>query len=282
MPQVPFTAFFLGPAAVYPITTGQQDPITGAAYLGTDLLEGNYTDLSAEDALQWNYTFGGAYRAGRYRFVKVQTNANAANLAIGAPVGWGQNVNVGSVVIANAGSGYTPGAYTCSSTYNIGSQSPAVIAVTIGTGGTITAATLVQGGGPFLATPTFGLTELPAGSSGSILAQLLQSTSIVTSFDSTAVSTSSLVRGICLTAALTTSLITAGAWIVVQEEGIASVLVTTATGTTAGSQLTVASGGAVTSASSPAYSAVEVGFALAKPAAATLVPTRLTIPVIEG
>jgi hypothetical protein len=285
MPKVPFTAFYNGPTAVYPIQTAEQDVRTGAAYLGTDFLEGNYADVSNEDAQQWNNQYGTQLRGGRYRICRLALNAIAANLPTtagnGGVVGWANGTFVGSVVIGNAGSGYTAGTYTCVSSYNIGSQSPCVITVTVGTAGTIISASVVNGGGPFLATPTFGLTELTGGSSASITAQLHQSSSYVSSFDSTASSTTSLVKGITY-AAPTAAQITAGAWIIVQESGIAEVYVTTATSTTKGAQAVVASGGAVTTQTFAATSInLEVGYALTAPVAATNIPTKLTIPVVE-
>jgi hypothetical protein len=284
MPKVPFTAFFNGPLAVYTSPTAQLDPITGGIYLGTDFIEGNYADVDNDDAAQWNSQYGTQLRGGRYRICRVATNAISANFPSvsgnGTPVGWAAGTFVGGVAIANAGTGYTNGTFNVASTYNIGSQSPAIASVTV-SGGIIISASLVQAGGPFLAAPTFGLTELTGGSSASLLAQLYQSSAYVSSFDSTSVSATSLVKGIAYTP-LTAAQITAGAWIVVQESGIANVLVTTASGTAAsGNQVTVASGGAVTSNSTIAYSALEVGFTLAKPAAATVVPIKLTIPVVE-
>lgn len=283
MPKVPFTAFFNGPLAVYPIQTGQQDPITGGAYLGTDFLEGNYADVDNSDAQQWNQQYGTQLSGGRYRICRLATNAISANLpqksGQGVPVGWAAGTFVGAAVIAAAGSGGTDGVYNCASTYNIGSQSPAIAQVTV-SGGAMIAVSLVQGGGPFLATPTFSLSEIPGiGGGASLLAQLKQSSSYISSFDSTAVSDISLVKGIAYTP-VTAAQIAAGAWIVVQESGVAQVLVTTATQTASGEQATVAAGGAVTT-NTPAFSALEVGYTLAISHAGVTVPTKLTIPVVE-
>lgn len=284
MPKVPFTAFFQGPLAVYPINTGQQDPITGAAYLGTDFLEGNYADVSNEDIAQWNQQYGTQLKGGRYRICRLATNAVLANLPTaagqGSVVGWASGTNVESAVIANAGTGYTNGTFNCVSSYNIGSQQPAVAVVTV-SGGIIISAGIVQRGGPFLATPTFSLSELTGGSSASLLAQLNQSSSFISSFDSTANSATSLIKGITYSL-MTQAQITAGAWIVIQESGIAQVYVDTATSTTQGAQAVAASGGAVTTQTFSAASiALEVGYALAKPATGVTVPTKLTIPIVE-
>lgn len=282
MPKVPFTAFFQGPLSVYPIQTGESDPVTGSAYLGTDFLEGNYADVSNEDAAQWNNQYGTQLKGGRYRICRVAQNANTAGFPSvagnGTPVGWAAGTTVGSVVIAAAGTGYTAGTYNCASTYNIGSQMPCLIQVTVGASGTIVAAAVVQPGGPFLATPTFSLSEITGGSGGSILAQLSQSSSYISSFDSTSIATTSLVRGICYTP-ITAAQITAGAWVVVQESGVAQVYVTTSD-STVGTQAIAVSGGTVTTRTYAA-SALEIGFTLAKSASGITVPTKLTIPVVE-
>jgi hypothetical protein len=286
MPKVPFTAFFQGPLAVYPIQTGQQDPVTGGAYLGTDFLEGNYADVSNEDAQQWNSQYGTQLKGGRYRICRLATNANTANLpqvaGAGGVVGWAAGTTVGSAVIANAGSGGTNGTYSCASSYNIGSQSPAIAQVVV-SGGAIISAASIQGGGPFLATPTFGLTEIPGiGGGVSLLAQLSQSSSYVTTFDSTAISDISLVKGIAYTP-VTAAQIAAGAWIVVQESGIAQVKVGTTTQSAVGDQAvaTATTAGGVVTTQTPAYSALEVGSVLAVPAVGATVPVKLTIPVVE-
>ena len=287
MPKVPFTAFFQGPLAVYPIQTGQQDPITGAPYLGTDFLEGNYADVSNEDAAQWNSQYGTALKGGRYRICRLATNANTANLpqvaGAGGVVGWAAGTFVQSAVIANAGSGATTdGTYNCASTYNIGSQSPAIAQVVI-SGGKMISASIVQGGGPFLATPTFGLTEIAGLAGGaSLLAQLYQSSTFVTTFDSTAVSAISMVKGIAY-APVTAAQIAAGSWIVVQESGIAQVKVGTTTQSAVGDQAvaTASTAGGVITTQTPAYSALEVGVVLAVPAVGATVPVKLTIPVVE-
>jgi hypothetical protein len=286
MPKVPFTAFFQGPLAVYPILTGQQDPVTGGAYLGTDFLEGNYADVSNEDVQQWNSQYGTQLKGGRYRICRLALNANTANLpqvaGAGGVVGWAAGTTVGSAVIANAGSGGTNGTYSCASSYNIGSQSPAIAQVVV-SGGAIISAAIIQGGGPFLATPTFGLTEIPGiGGGVSLLAQLSQSSSYVTTFDSTAISDISLVKGIAYTP-VTAAQIAAGAWIVVQESGIAQVKVGTTTQSAVGDQAvaTATTAGGVVTTQTPAYSALEVGSVLAVPAVGATVPVKLTIPVVE-
>jgi hypothetical protein len=282
MSKVGYTAFFQGPLAVYPSPTAQSDPVTGGIYLGTDFLEGNYADVSNADAQQWNAAYGTALKGGRYRICRLATNAILANLPAtagkGEPVGWAAGTYVQSAVIANAGSGATTdGTYNCVSTYNIGSQMPAIAQVVI-SGGLILSASIIQGGGPFLGVPTFGLTEIAGLAGGaSILAQLFQSSSYISSLDSTS---NLIVRGI-MYAVPTQAQITAGSWVVVQESGIAQVYVTTATQTAKGVQATAASGGAVTTNTAAAAGGLLIGYTLALAAAATTVPVVLALPTIE-
>lgn len=291
MPKVPFTAFFQGPLAVYPSPTAQSDPITGGIYLGTDFIEGNYADVSNEDAQQWNNAYGTQLKGGRYRICRLATNAIQANLpqiaGKGGVVGWTAGTFVQGAIVTVAGSGYANGTYNCVSTYNIGSQSPAIAQVVV-SGGAIISATIVQGGGAFLVAPTFSLSELTGGSGGSVLAQLFQSAHYVSSFDSTALANTtgvSLIRGITY-AAPTQAQITAGSWIVVQESGVAQVNILTAGSATPGAQVigvnNAAGGKCVTQA--PGYSALEVGFTLATTATNTTnatFPVKLTIPEVD-
>ena len=282
MPKVPFTAFFQGPLAVYPSPTAQTDPITGGIYLGTDFIEGNYADVSNEDATHWNWAYGTALKGGRYRICRLATNATLANLPTvsgkGVPVGWAPGTFVQGASIAVAGSGATAdGTYNVSSTYNTGSQMPTIAQVVV-SGGAMISAQIIQGGGPFLVAPTFGLTEIAGLVGGaSLLAQLYQSSAYVSSLDSTS---NSIVRGIAY-AVPTQAQITAGSWIVVQESGIANVLVTTATQTAKGVQATAGSGGAVTTNTAAFGGGLLVGYTLAIAAAGATVPVALAIPAVE-
>lgn len=276
MPKVPFTAFFYGPQAVYTSSTGQQDPITGLPYLGTDLQSGNYADLSEQDAQTWNRQFALSpqLHGGRYRFVAVASYSSA--LTANNPVGWGLGTSVQEVSFT-AGSGYTAGTYNVSSSAP-GGTTAAVAQVVVGTNGTIIAASIVSGGSGFSPQliPTFTLTALGAGSGGAVTAHLTASGYTISSFDSTADSDTSMVRGIAL-AAVSATQVAAGAWIVIQEEGIAPVLIGTATSTTAGAQIVAVNGGTANSQNN-AYSALEIGRALDAPVAGQIIRVVLTLP----
>lgn len=280
MPRVPFTAWLLGPAGVYPTSTGQQDPRTLLPYLGTDSQEGYFADLSYADAQVWNtrYTPQYPYGPGRYRIVKVASDAVVADIIPNSPVGWGLGASVGSLAFT-AGSGYTNGTYSLTSSAS-GGQVAAVVTAVV-SGGAIISASLVSGGNGFLTTapPTFSLTALGGGSGGAVTAILKATGSIITSLSSVAVSNTSLVRGIAQSnPAPTQAQVTAGAWIIIQELGIAEVLVTTATATTQGAQANAVSGGTVTTVTPGTYSALSFGNALTPPVAGQVSPFVLTLP----
>jgi len=279
MPRVPFTAFFSGPLAVYTSSTGQQDPITGAQYLGTDFQSNYYADLSNDDVKLWNNQFGTTLHGGRYRIVQLNTAATAADLFSNGPVGWSFGTSVQSVTFL-AGSGYTSGTYNISSTFSAG-QVAAVAQVVVGATGTIISANIVSGGSGFLvsAIPTFALTALGAGSGGSVVAQLSTTGGEVTSYDATAISATALVRGILITnPPPTAAQVLAGAWIVIQESGIANVLVTSGA-VAAGSQAIGVTGGTVTVQAS-AYSAAEIGHTLDPSVVGETIRVVLTLPML--
>src|ERR1039458_3163392 len=115
MAQTLAQSFYLGPFAVYTSPTGLTDPVTGLPELGGTLHEGDYVEVTASEAAQWNVQFGTKLYAGRYRFVRVGTAATSANLAFGMPVGIAKGTSVAQVVLAAAGSSYTAGNYTVTS-----------------------------------------------------------------------------------------------------------------------------------------------------------------------
>jgi hypothetical protein len=82
---------------------------------------------------------------------------------------------------------------------------------------------------------------------------------------------------------VTAAQVTANAWIVIQEEGIAPVLVTTATNTAAGAQLAATTGAVVTATT--ASTALPVGFMGYTMDVATsgqLLRAELQLPIRQG
>jgi len=258
------------------------DPITGTPYLGGTLHEGDYCDLTYDEAAQWNVRFGAKLDTGRYRLVRLSAVATATNIAYGKPAATGFASYLRRVVLSAAGtSATTDGSYTITSTTSGGTAATAIATVT---GGVITAVQLVFPGANFTSVPTWGLTEIAGLSGASVLSQMAYSPNLVGSFDSTSGSADQLVkpRGVFLTS-ITAAQVTANAWLVIQEEGYADVLVTTATATVPGSVATAASGATVTTTTSAtAPVAGFLGVTLDTAAAATHVRVELDLPVRQG
>lgn len=280
MAQVPYTSFYLGPFAVYTSPTGMASPITNTPYLGGSLHSGDYCDLQANEAAVWNQNFGSKLNAGRYRLVQLSALSTAASIAFGKPVGWGAPQSVGQVAITAAGTGSGSGTVTCSSTTSGGIAATASVTVSAGV---IVGVQLINPGSGFTAVPTWGLTELTAAgitSSGTIASEMAVSPNFVGSFDTTASIALSAPRGIALVAP-TAAQITAGAWIVIQESGIAPALVTTATSGTIGNFAWAGTGGAITT-NVPAWYTGMLGWVVDTVVAGELVRVNLTLPMVQG
>lgn len=275
MALVRYNVAYGGMLANYLSSTGLVDIRTGLPELGGGMNVGDYFDLTEQEAQAINSTL----HTGRYRFVQVASAATAANIKQGTPVGYAKGTTVQNVSLSAAGSGYTDGTYTIVSSTSGGTVKATATAVV--SGGLIISATLTNPGAGFTSVPTFSLSEIPAGSAGSILAQLTTTPNVVTSFDSSA-SSLSIVRGVFL-ASLTAAQITAGAFVFIQELGIATILVSTATNTAAGAYAAATTGGAVTTTT--AATAIPVGFfatTLDLAAASTLIRAELDLPVRQG
>jgi len=141
---------------------------------------------------------------------------------------------------------------------------------------------LTYAGANMTSVPTFTLTSvLSTGSGGSVLAEMNVDPNFVSTFDASALSLSSP-RGVFLTS-VTAAQITANAWVVIQELGIAPVLVTTASGTpAAGNGVTAATASAVTTNSTITTTGGFMGYTLDLPAASTIVRVDLQLPVRQG
>ena len=280
MAQVPFSSFYLGPTAVYTSPTGLQDSLTGAAQKGGNFALGNYCDLTEAEAKQWNAQYGTTLHQGRYRIVQLSTAATTGNTGLGKPVAFGLGTTVQQVALSAAGtSATTDGTYTCASSTSGGTAKATALVVV--SGGAIISAVLVNPGAGFTSVPTFGLTEIAGLSGGSILAQMTESANLVCTFDAAARQLSD-VRGVFL-CTVTAAQIAAGAYVIIQELGIAPVYVSTATNTAAGCAVAATSAGAVTTTT--AATAIPVGFfgyTLDLAAASTLVRVALRCAVLQG
>ncbi len=284
MAQVPALSFYLGPFAVYTSPTGMTDVNTGIPYLGGTLHDGDYVDATTSEIAQWNIRFGTQLYTGRYRFVRLSTAATTGNLGFGYPVGWGLPQNLAAVGITAAGTGSGTGTVLCASTAAGGTAATALVTVAAGV---ITGAQLVYAGANFTSVPTWGLTEITTAgitTSGTIESFMNYTPNFVSSLDSSALTVYKC-RGIGL-CSVTAAQITANAWIVIQESGIAPVYVTTATATAAGSTAYLsATAGVVSTVAAAATTAKYVstiGTTLDVATSGELCRVILDIPINQG
>jgi hypothetical protein len=160
--------------------TALTDPRTGQPFPAGGLNLGDYFDATNQEAKQGSYTTNGLLFAGRYRYVHVDSGATAANVKTGTVGYLRAGSYITSVVITSAGSGQTAGTYTVAANFGNGGTG-AIIQVVVGSAGTVTSATVVQGGYGYTAAPTFTL--VTGGSVGTVVAQLNTTPNVVTSAD---------------------------------------------------------------------------------------------------
>lgn len=274
MAKTLYNVAYQGLLAVYSSPTGLTDIRTGLPELGGGMNEGDYFDLTADEAKNYPGLF-----TGRYRLVRISPSSTASTILQGTPCGIGLPTTVGRVVLTTAGSGQTPGTYTVNSSAS-GGTALAVAQVVVGAAGTVVSTTLLQAGAGFTSTPTF--TVAAGGTPGTIKAQMAVSENVVGSFDATASISLNSVRGVFL-APVTAAQVTAGAYVFIQEQGIASVLVSTATQATVGCTAAAGTGGTVTTATeSTAHPIGFMGLTLDVAAASQLTRVELALPVRQG
>ena len=218
--------------------TALTDVRTGQPFAAGGLNLGDFFDATNQEAFRGSYTTNGTLFAGRYRFVQVDSGATAANVKTGTVGYLRAGTTVQSVVILTAGSGQTAGTYNVAATAGSGGGSGALIQVVVGSAGTVTSVTVLQGGYGYVSVPTFTL--VTGGTVGTVAAQLSTTPNLVTSSDIAAI-TLTLVRPVVFL-----NSITPGNYGFIQELGTATVLasgtitannftsVTTATGTVTG------------------------------------------------
>ena len=284
MALVRYSVLYNGPYAVYTSRTGLVDLRTGLAELGGGFNVGDFMDLTEAEANSWSLQYAGQgpqLHAGRYRICQAATTATAANTKQGAPVGIATGNTVQQAVITAAGSGGTAGTYNVASSTS-GGTATSNLQYTIGSSGQVISAIATTPGAGFTSTPTWSLAA--SGTSGTVVAQMTVNESVITSFDASAVSLF-IPRGLFLNA-LTAAQISAGAFVLIQEQGIGSAQVTTATNTAIPCSLSALTGGAITSATAAANTipAGFLGFTLdvASATAGALTRVQLQLPQWAG
>jgi hypothetical protein len=197
--------------------TGLIDPVTGQQYNTGGLEVGDYFDLTEKEANTLSVSATGTCHSGRYRYVKIDSSATAANVKTGT-VGYLRNGStVASAVILTAGSGQTAGTYQIAANAGIGGGSGAVLGVVVGSAGTIISVFVVNPGFGYSSLPTF--TVAAGGTPGTIAAQLNTTPNLVTSYDQEAAG-----FGVPARPVVYLNSITPGNYGFIQELGVATVL----------------------------------------------------------
>ena len=268
--------------------SGQTDPITGFPYAGGGLNQGDYFDLTSDEALSASYPATGILFQGRYRYVQVDSGATAANVKTGT-IGFARSGStVRSVITTNVGSGLTNGSYQIAATPLSGGGSGAIISVTVAGNVIVGNPTVVNGGFGYVSAPSFSLTAL-GGSAATVVALLNgPSMNVVTSADLGIGTASAANAGIGpIHPVVFLNAITPGNYGFVQELGTASIIAGTGNTQQAG-QYAIAVNGAsangTLAASSASYGIYTVGNIVdpvTSPLAGTLVKVILDSSVVQ-
>lgn len=162
-------------------STGISDSATGQPISAGGLNAGDYFDITNDEAATASYTTNGLLFEGRYRLVKVDSGATAANVATGT-IGYLQNgSSVKTIVALTQGISQAAGTYSVAATG--GGGSGAVIQVVVGSGGTLAGSpTVINGGSGYTTNPVFTLTGT-GGTPATFQGQLNSTPNIVTSYD---------------------------------------------------------------------------------------------------
>jgi len=264
-------------------STGLIDPVTGQQYNTGGLQLGDYFDLTESQANSLSVTATGTCHAGRYRWVQVDSNATAANVATGK-VGYArQGSTVTSVQVLTQGSGQTVGTYVVQATAGTSGGVGATIQVVVSSATSITA-TVLNGGSGYQAPPTFTLAT--GGTPGTVVAQLTPTVNVVTSAD-IALSASGPVGIGAVRPVVFLNAITPGNYGFVQELGVATVLSKASVAQTVNQFATVlqSSPDGTLQASSATYGVYSIGNVLDPlndtQTAATLFKVLLDGPVVQ-
>ncbi len=163
--------------------SGLTDPITGFPYAGGGLNQGDYFDVTNDEAAQLSNPATGLLFQGRYRYVQVDSGATAANVKTGT-VGFARSgSSVATAVTTAVGTGLTNGSYQVAATVGSGGGAGAILGINVAGGVIVGNPTIVAGGFGYVSAPAFSLTAL-GGSGATVVAQLAPvSMNVVTSAD---------------------------------------------------------------------------------------------------
>jgi hypothetical protein len=206
-----------------PYQSGQGDGATGFPYNAGGLNQGDYFDLTNDEAAGASYPTNGLLYSGRYRYVQVDSGATAANVKTGTVGFIRSGSSVKSVVVLTQGSGQTVGTYTINAVVGSGGGSGAIIQVIVTAAAAITVS-VVNGGQGYVSPPTFTLAT--GGTPGTVVAQLGISQNIVTSADVALAGNAALAGVGPIHPVVFLNTITPGSYGFIQESGVATVLAT--------------------------------------------------------
>ena len=205
-----------------PYQSGQGDSVTGFPYAGGGLNQGDYFDLTNDEALGASYPTNGILYNGRYRYVQVDSGATAANVKTGT-IGYIRSGNtLKSAVTITAGSGQTNGTFTINANLGSGGGTGASISVTIAGGVIVGNPTVVSAGFGYVSAPTFTVAQ--GGTPGTVVGQLGISENVVTSADQALSSNLAAAAAGPIHPVVFLNSITPGNFGFVQESGVATVL----------------------------------------------------------
>lgn len=212
--------------ANFPTASGIQDLRTGQDFPAGGLNLGDYFDTTEREANNVSYAVNGLLHSGRYRLVHVDSGATVANVKTGTVGYLRAGTFVQGAVATTAGSGATAGSYMVPVPVNSGNGNGAVLAITIGATGGISAISVAQGGFGYTTTPTISNAQIATvitGLTGSVVSLMLNtSPNEVTSADQANTSNTKVCPVVFLNS------ITPGNYGFVQELGVATVIGTAA------------------------------------------------------
>jgi hypothetical protein len=266
-----------------PYQSGQGDSQTGFPYNGGGLNQGDYFDLTNDEASGASYTTNGLLYNGRYRYVQVDSGATAAYVKTGT-VGYirsGQTMK--SAITLTAGSGQTNGPAQIAANLGSGGGTGAIISVNIVGGAISGQPTVVAAGFGYVSPPTFTLAL--GGTPGTVVAQLGIGQNLVTSADIALVPAVANAGIGPVHPVVFLNTITPGNYGFVQESGVATIL-TASAATQAQSQNALVSTSSVGQliASSASYSILNVGTIIdpvTSPLVNTPVKVQLSAPIYQ-
>jgi hypothetical protein len=269
-------------------SSGQTDPVTGYSYPGDGLYPGIYADMTNDEAANASNPLvgSGLLYNGRYRWVKVDSGATAANITTGTIGYIRSGSTVKTAVTTNVGSGLTTGVYQIPANVGSGGGSGAILQISVSGGVIVGNPIVIAGGFGYVSAPSFNVTALTGGSSAAVAAQLNVSENTVTSADQ-AIGTAPITGFGAVHPVVFLNAITPGNYGFIQESGVATVAAGSGNTQAQNNNAIVASGASANgqmAASAATYSFYTIGTVIdpvTAPPAGTLFKIQMTTAPIQ-